>query len=89
MSFEVEEEGEPGPGKEKDREKKRKKRRKDGVDDEEDSMWVEKAPPAVVTDFTTTVPVAVADAPMDSTNGQSSHDIAGPPRGRKRAIDFM
>ncbi|KAH9983914.1 hypothetical protein BJV74DRAFT_849131 [Russula compacta] len=93
--------------KEKDKTRKKKKRRKEGKEkekgdnaggEEEDvDMWVEKAPPQVVANFTSAPPppppaegglrVEVpAPIPTPSTEAQVTE---GPARGRKRAIDFL
>ncbi|GJE93220.1 G patch domain-containing protein [Phanerochaete sordida] len=74
-------------GREKDddgeRKKKRRKEKREGADEDEDSMWVEKPPPEVVQ----SLPVEEApSAPPPEAHGESA---VGPPRGRKRAIDFM
>ena len=68
--------------KDKDSERKKKKVEKK-ADDDDDNMWVEAPAPEVVQqlDFT--------PAPIPATDEPSSEAPAGPPRGRKRAIDFM
>jgi len=90
-------------GKDKDKTRKKKKRRKEekekekekrtaeGENIEEDAeMWVEKAPPQVV--------ASVAGAPPSPPPAEGKPQIEapvpprtaeGPPRGRKRAIDFI
>ncbi|OSD05393.1 hypothetical protein PYCCODRAFT_1362247 [Trametes coccinea BRFM310] len=97
MSFDVEDDGSipsfgPSVSKEKDKERK-KKRRKERHDDEDDAMWVEKPPPEVVKDLPIPPPL-----PPDSGEGKLASETngnalkaseAGPPRGRKRAVDFM
>ncbi|KAJ7065371.1 hypothetical protein C8F01DRAFT_1125396 [Mycena amicta] len=76
VSF-LEDDGEEGSlqivPKDKDRPKKKRRKEKEEVDD--DSMWVEKPAPDVVKEF-------AAEAPPQVVEG-------GPPKGRKRAIDFM
>ena len=75
--------------KDKDNERKKKKVEKK-ADDDDDSMWVEKPAPEVVK----SLPIA----PLPTTDAATNVDVserveggreAGPPRGRKRAIDFM
>ncbi|EJD07516.1 uncharacterized protein FOMMEDRAFT_137805 [Fomitiporia mediterranea MF3/22] len=93
VSFEVEEEGGEGVrerSRDRESEKKRKKKKREkkveiGLqDDEEDEgMWVEKPPPEVVQNVT--VPAFDIASNADAEDGGA----AGPPRGRKRAIDFM
>ena len=75
--------------KRKDREKdkggeRKKKKRKEvkAEEDDDDSMWVEKPAPEVVQNIDVS-----ALPPEPSQDGVQ--DIAGPPRGRKRAVDFM
>jgi G patch domain-containing protein 1 len=89
MSFELDEDG-SAPSitpkkKDKDRPKKKKKKdrpRAQQAEDEDDGMWIEKPPPDVVKDLSAPLQdkVEVFDQ-MES--------LVGPPRGRKRAIDFM
>lgn len=70
--------------KDKDGEHKRKKRKEKKDEDDDDSMWVEKPAPEVVQHLDIkTGSVTPAEAPSDDSTP------AGPPRGRKRAIDFM
>jgi len=65
--------------KERDRpKKKRKKQKGDGNED----VWVEKPVPDTVKNL----PV---DTPHEALKMDASEVVAGPPRGRKRAIDFM
>ena len=87
-------------GKDKDKTRKKKKRRKEEKGNaaereniEEDAeMWVEKAPPPQV------VVASVASAPPSPPRAEGKPQIEapvpprtaeGPPRGRKRAIDFL
>ncbi|KAI9062765.1 hypothetical protein FKP32DRAFT_1593437 [Trametes sanguinea] len=97
MSFDVEDDGSipsfgPSVSKEKEKERKKKKR-KERHEDEDDAMWVEKPPPEVVKDLPIPPPLPPdpgADGPAQETNGNTTKaSEAGPPRGRKRAIDFM
>jgi G patch domain-containing protein 1 len=93
VSFELDEEGGGGlaikPSKE-ERPKKKKKKRRDnsgavgGEEGDDDGMWVEKPPPEVVKSLPP--PSLQADAGGD---GDTTETDMGPPRGRKRAIDFM
>ncbi|CCM02643.1 uncharacterized protein FIBRA_04747 [Fibroporia radiculosa] len=82
--------------KEKGRDRKRQKRKGKGrnEDDEDDSMWVEAPAPETVKNLP-------LDSPSDplannyttttetSSGGLDANGEAKPPRGRKRAIDFM
>ena len=91
VSFEVDEEGGGGherPGERDEKKRKKKKSEKVGarlpvVDEEDEGLWVEKPPPETVKDFTT-----LPSAPLPSTADEEPLE-SGPPRGRKRAIDFM
>jgi G patch domain-containing protein 1 len=88
-----------GKDKDKDKARKKKKRRKEekeekgiaeGKIEEDTEMWVEKAPPQVVTSFVSAplpLPPAERDAQVEIP--VPPRTIAGPPRGRKRAIDFL
>ena len=71
--------------KNRDGERKKKKRKERKEDDNDDGMWVEKPPPEVVQSISQgpphDIPLENEDLPTDK--------VAGPPRGRKRAIDFM
>ncbi|THH12066.1 hypothetical protein EW145_g253 [Phellinidium pouzarii] len=93
VSFQVDEEGGDvslhSQEKEKDGEKKRKKKRKAeaSVDDDE-NIWVEKPPPAAVQNIAASEPI-LADSNTIDYSGLTAETEAGPPRGRKRAIDFM
>ena len=71
--------------KDKDGERKKKKRKEKNVEDDDDGMWVEKPPPEVVKTLPPVPPVDVQPPSEETGTGRS----AGPPRGRKRAIDFM
>ena len=88
--------------KDKDKARKKKKRRKEGEKEEkghagggEDvEMWVEKEPPQVVASFATTAPTPQPSAKEETrieapVVPSSSSTTEGPPRGRKRAIDFL
>jgi len=109
VSFEDDDEGAAlviAPQAEKDKARKKKKRRKEekgatnvvvAGSDEDAEMWVEKAPPQVVTSFVDAPPAAdggvrlegtTAPPPVSSTTTQVQR-TEGPPRGRKRAIDFL
>lgn len=95
VSFEVDEDGEgvvdgksqdKEKEKEKGREKRKKKRKeetpKEGEDDE--SMWVEKPPPEIVHNLAVP-PTLLSEVSKPPDKAQEM----GPPRGRKRAVDFM
>ncbi|EPQ56137.1 hypothetical protein GLOTRDRAFT_120771 [Gloeophyllum trabeum ATCC 11539] len=97
VSFEVEEDGgydvalppkEDSKKRDKDKDRARKKKRKEHDEDEgkedDDSMWVEAPPPEVVKTLGAIASASSAPEPNDMTGGETS-----PPRGRKRAIDFM
>jgi G patch domain-containing protein 1 len=90
--------------KEKEGEEKEKKEKGRAEGGEEDvGMWVEKEPPQVVASFVSTV--VAATAPQQPPPRQplakeetrieppvvpsTSSNAEGPPRGRKRAIDFL
>ncbi|KAL5492333.1 hypothetical protein ACEPAI_3780 [Sanghuangporus weigelae] len=90
VSFEVEEEsGDREQIRERGSEKRKKKNseknedisRSDDADDE--GMWIEKPPPETVQNFVATTSVPVPSAAAEE------HIEAGPPRGRKRAVDFL
>ncbi|CDO68796.1 hypothetical protein BN946_scf184805.g5 [Trametes cinnabarina] len=93
VSFDVEDDGSIpsfGPPVSKEKNKERKKKRKERHEEEdEDAMWVEKPAPEVVKDLPIppVLPPDAPAAPEDSSNGVPTE--AGPPRGRKRAVDFM
>ncbi|KAI0343331.1 hypothetical protein BDW22DRAFT_1407187 [Trametopsis cervina] len=70
--------------KDKDGERKKKKRKETKAEEEDDGMWVEKPAPEAVQNITFTTQTS-SETPQDGI----SEGIAGPPRGRKRAVDFM
>jgi G patch domain-containing protein 1 len=78
VSFEVDEGGEGGDL--EGSKKKKRKGRKQNHEDEE-GMWVEKPPPEVKT--FPKLPIATVEEEFRSS------EVVGPPRERKRAIDFM
>ncbi|KAI5995585.1 hypothetical protein EDD15DRAFT_608141 [Pisolithus albus] len=83
ISFELDEEGGEslslsGLRHKRDRDRDRPKKKKKGDGDGEGATWVEKPPPDIVKDLR-------SDPSLDP---DSPYDV-GPPRGRKRAIDFM
>ncbi|KDQ61939.1 hypothetical protein JAAARDRAFT_190648 [Jaapia argillacea MUCL 33604] len=93
LSFDVEEGSDSGMAiqprekdKDKERSKKKRKEKKKGEegDADDEGMWEEKPPPEVVKVFENV-------AAVESDTGRMVGDAheAGPPRGRKRAIDFM
>ncbi|KAL0953926.1 hypothetical protein HGRIS_005091 [Hohenbuehelia grisea] len=67
------------------KERPKKKKRKEKKDDEEEDMWVEKPPPEVVKEMVIDKPAL----PLADTPDLGERDVNGPPRGRKRAIDFL
>ena len=91
--------------KDKDKARKKKKRRKEGEKEEKEEkghagggedveMWVEKEPPQVVASFATTAPTPQPSAKEETrieapVVPSTSSTTEGPPRGRKRAIDFL
>lgn len=77
-----EKDGEKGDDGERKKKKRKEKEKKDEVE-EDDSMWVEKPPPEVVQSL------PVDDIPSAFPPETNLEGAAGPPRGRKRAIDFM
>jgi G patch domain-containing protein 1 len=90
------------PQADKDKACKRKKPRKEkgnaeGVE-EDAEMWVEKAPPQVVANFTTTTTTGASSPEKEvrireleplSAEPTRAQVAEGPSRGRKRAIDFL
>ncbi|KAG6839878.1 hypothetical protein C0991_010860 [Blastosporella zonata] len=83
LSFAMDEEGgdEPALKSSKDRPKKKKPRKDKQDEDEDEGMWVEKPAPDAVKDLVLPPP------PHTESNNRS--DPNGPPRGRKRAVDFL
>lgn len=93
VSFDTEEDGlqinvsaAKHKNKDKDGERKKKKKRREKKEDveDDDSMWVEKPAPEVVQSMV--VDNSVLGAPPPEAHPDA---VVGPPRGRKRAIDFM
>ena len=90
VSFDVDEDGGESLSisarretKERDRPKKKRKKHRGHVDEEE--VWVEKPPPDIVRDLP-------AERPQDDHDTMKVGDtegVVGPPRGRKRAVDFL
>jgi G patch domain-containing protein 1 len=81
-----------GKGKDKARKKKkRRKEEKEGENIEEDAeMWVEKAPPQVVASVASALsPPPPAEGKPQTEAPVPPRTAEGPPRGRKRAIDFL
>ena len=95
----------PQAGKDKVRKKKKRRKEENGATsvgaaagDEDAEMWVEKAPPQVVASFVdapsategnTRLEGTPVPPPTSTTTTQDLQRIEGPPRGRKRAIDFL
>lgn len=86
VSFDLDEEGGEALSlsglrhkRDRDRDRPKKRRKREGGRGEE--TWVEKPPPDIVKDLP-------PDSSLDPDVMNSPYDI-GPPRGRKRAIDFM
>ncbi|KAG1771048.1 hypothetical protein EV702DRAFT_1137589 [Suillus placidus] len=90
VSFEVDEDGGESLSltaarqkpRDRDSERPRKKKRKDREGNGGEDMWVEKPPPDIVK------ALPVINLSPDE-GGQVSGQESGPPRARKRAIDFM
>ncbi|KAI6006679.1 hypothetical protein F5J12DRAFT_905697 [Pisolithus orientalis] len=86
VSFDLDEEGGEalslsGLRHKRDRDRDRPKKRKKREGGRGEETWVEKPPPDIVKDLP-------PDSSLDPDVMNSPYDI-GPPRGRKRAIDFM
>ncbi|KAF8141436.1 hypothetical protein EV363DRAFT_1412875 [Boletus edulis] len=86
VSFDVDEDGGESLSistrretKERDRPKKKRKKHRER---EEEEVWVEKPPPDIVGDLP-------AERPRDDHEAMKVGDVVGPPRGRKRAVDFL
>ncbi|KAI0256003.1 hypothetical protein BJV78DRAFT_1175026 [Lactifluus subvellereus] len=86
--------------KDKDKARKKKKRRKEekgdaeGAGDGDVEMWVEKPPPQAVADFIDAPEPAEGKVRLEGptpppTSSTQARVAEGPPRGRKRAIDFL
>lgn len=90
VSFELDEDGgellSVPRQKPKEKSKKKKKRKEKEVVDDDEAMWVEKPPPEVVKELAVERP---PEPSHTSANSDSKDVVAGPPKGRKRAIDFM
>ena len=71
--------------KDKDGERKKKKRKEKQNEEDDDSMWVEAPAPEAVQHLEVK-PLPSHDSPKEES---ASSAVAGPPRGRKRAVDFM
>ena len=74
----------------KDKARRKKKRRKEEKEEDADT-WVEKAPPQVVASFDSARPAdSEGEARVEASVLPSTSSVSeGPPRGRKRAIDFL
>jgi G patch domain-containing protein 1 len=68
--------------KDKGGDRKKKKRKEVKAEEDDDSMWVERPAPEVVRN------INLGTLPLESAQ-DGVQDVAGPPRGRKRAVDFM
>jgi G patch domain-containing protein 1 len=92
VSFELDEEnsGRPIPAPQevkKERPKKKQRKRRQEGEDGEDAMWVEKPPPEIVKDLVLALPPRLS---ADDSLPETVIDrVPGPPKGRKRAVDFM
>ena len=89
VSFDVDEDGGESLSilarretKERDRPKKKRKKHRE---QEEEDMWVEKPPPDVVKGL----PVEKLGDTHDTMKAEDAGGVVGPPRGRKRAVDFL
>ncbi|KAI9464648.1 hypothetical protein HD554DRAFT_1242042 [Boletus coccyginus] len=89
MSFDVDEDGGESLlilARRETRERERpKKKRKKHREHEEEEVWVEKPPPDIVKDLP-------AERPRDDQGAMkvdNADGVVGPPRGRKRAVDFL
>jgi G patch domain-containing protein 1 len=91
VSFDADEDGlqidvSSAKRKDKDRDgerKKKKRREKKEAAEDDDSMWMEKPAPEGVQNM------VLDDVPSAPSPEANPEGVAGPPRGRKRAIDFM
>lgn len=85
LSFAMDEEGVDEllvrPSKDRPKKKKRKHKQEDNAAGDDDAIWVEKPAPDVVKDLK--VPVPPPPEPLEPPA------VSEPPRGRKRAVDFM
>ena len=94
----------PQADRDKTRKKKKRRKEEKGVtnvvgagNDEDTEMWMEKAPPQVVASFVDAAPAAEGGVQIESASAppptlpltQVLQKTEGPPRGRKRAIDFL
>lgn len=95
----------PQADKDKTRKKKKRRKEEDkGVtnlvragNDEDTEMWTEKAPPQVVASFVNAPPAAEGGGQIEGASAppptlpptHALQKTEGPPRGRKRAIDFL
>ena len=91
VSFDVDEDGGESLSitarretKERDRPKKKRKKHREHVDEEE--VWVEKPPPDIVRGLPAERPQA---DDHDAVKVGDAAGVVGPPRGRKRAVDFL
>jgi len=91
VSFDVDEDGGESLSitarretKERDRPKKKRKKHREHVEEEE--VWVEKPPPDIVRGLPAERPQADAH---DAMGMGIVEGVVGPPRGRKRAVDFL
>ncbi|KAG6829060.1 hypothetical protein H0H92_005834 [Tricholoma furcatifolium] len=84
LSFAMDEEGgdEPEPKPSKDRPKKKKQRKEKGEEIDDEGMWVEKPAADAVKNL-------VLQPPPRYPKPENHPDSGGPPRGRKRAVDFL
>lgn len=82
VSFAMDEDGVEAPPETKEPRKKERRKEKKRKDDDDDAMWVEKPPPEKVKDI-------VMQPVPEQAGLEKDAVVAGPQRGRKRAIDFL
>ncbi|KAH0836806.1 hypothetical protein J3R83DRAFT_8571 [Lanmaoa asiatica] len=88
VSFDVDEDGGESLSilarretKERDRPKKKRKKRREGVEE----VWVEKPPPDIIRNL----PAGRPQDDQETIEVDDAEGVVGPPRGRKRAVDFL
>ena len=70
---------------------KRREKKDDvrGEEDGDEGMWVEKPAPEVVRQMAAVVEDVREHPPVEAETEGGMEGVVGPPRGRKRAVDFM